>query len=148
MSFNTLMSNSTFLNCADFVTVCLQAPVASTFLQVRKKRRSSESFELCSLHVYIEHLATLLCFTFVQVCCVDVPERVCHAAGGQTWRQAVLQTVNQHAATGSCRPSHEGQHALSGVCFHDAATWRSLWMVYFQQGFSLCLSVDISLLIR
>lgn len=47
----------------------------------------------------------------MQVCRVDVPERVCHATGRTAWRQAVLSPVHQHAATGSRRSPHEGQCA-------------------------------------
>lgn len=90
---------------ADFITVCLQAPAAPTFFQVIKLKTSNNSIPLMS-RLSIQQL---FCFAFVQVCRVDVPERVCYAIGCQTWRQAVLQTVHQHTATGSSRPPHEGR---------------------------------------
>lgn len=61
-------------------------------------------------------LSACYLFIFLQVCSLDVPARVRHAPGCQAWRQTVLQTFHQHTASGSCRPSHEGQHPLSDGC--------------------------------
>lgn len=71
----------------------------------------------------------------VQVCSVDVPERVCNATGRSSWRQAVLQTVHQHTAPCSGRPSHEGQCALS-----DFGAGTFIYSFFFS-----CLNVDVSL---
>lgn len=55
-------------------------------------------------------------YIFVQVCRVDVPERVRHAAGGPPGGQALLPTVHKHPAVGSGGPPHEGGRAHPDVC--------------------------------
>lgn len=78
-----------------------------------------EEEQNCSFYLYFSLLIFKTCSVFVQVCRADVPEGVCHAAGGPPWGQALLQTVHQHSAVGSGGPSHEGQRAPSDVCPHS-----------------------------
>lgn len=106
--FNFIFNLTYFsVNRADFFTVCLQTAAAPTLLQVRRLLLRTYS---CAFNMW-----RVKSLVFIQMCCADVPEGVCHATGCQTWRQAVLQAVHQHAAAGSCRPPHEGQRVLRDV---------------------------------
>lgn len=67
------------------------------------------------------------------MCRADVPERVCHAAGGPPRGQALLQTVHQYSAVGSGGPSHEGPRAPSRVCTHSLLILSNCWRLCLAQ---------------
>lgn len=61
IAFDFILCNifiTAFLNCADFITVCLQTSAASAFLQVRRSNRYSVFTQI--LPTYIENLLCIL----------------------------------------------------------------------------------------
>lgn len=104
-----LLPLKVYISCVIFLIPKISSPFVFKLLLHRPffRYKTSLSHIVKSRSVVVCSSCMCVCTCPFQVCRFNVPKRVCHASGGSTWRQTLLQAVHQHSAFGSCGPSYE-----------------------------------------